>query len=120
MATTLIGAALTDGKHDVMLFADSGKAVRFDENDVRSMGRNARGVRGMMLDREDQRIIAMLVAGGEEQQVLTATENGFGKTHADRRIHPPRPRHQGHDRHPAKSARNGKVVAATLVNPGDE
>ncbi|HNY46001.1 MAG TPA: DNA gyrase subunit A, partial [Casimicrobium sp.] len=74
----LVGAALTDGKHDVMLFADSGKAVRFDENDVRSMGRNARSVRGMMLEK-DQRIIAMLVAENEEQQVLTATENGYGK-----------------------------------------
>jgi DNA gyrase subunit A len=46
----LIGAALTDGQHDVMLFSDGGKAVRFDENDVRPMGRNARGVRGMILE----------------------------------------------------------------------
>lgn len=45
----LIGAAITDGAHDVMLFSDSGKAVRFDENDVRPMGREARGVRGMQL-----------------------------------------------------------------------
>jgi len=114
----LIGAALTDGKHDVMLFADSGKAVRFDENDVRSMGRNARGVRGMMLEK-DQRIIAMLVAGGEEQQVLTATENGFGKR-------TPIIEYTRHGRGTKgmiaiqQSARNGKVVAATLVSPGDE
>ncbi len=114
----LVGAALTDGKHDVMLFADSGKAVRFDENDVRSMGRNARGVRGMMLDK-DQRIIAMLVAGTEEQQVLTATENGFGKR-------TPIIEYTRHGRGTKgmiaiqQSARNGKVVAATLVNPGDE
>ena len=46
----LIGAALTDGQHDVMLFSDGGKAVRFDENDVRPMGRSARGVRGMMIE----------------------------------------------------------------------
>ena len=46
----LIGVAVTDGKHDVMLFSDGGKAVRFDENDVRPMGRDARGVRGMMLE----------------------------------------------------------------------
>jgi DNA gyrase subunit A len=51
----LIGAALTDGKHDVMLFSDGGKAVRFDENDVRPMGRQARGVRGMMLDDGQER-----------------------------------------------------------------
>lgn len=74
----LIGAAITDGQHDVMLFSDSGKAVRFDENDVRAMGREARGVRGMQLE-EGQQVIALLVAGGENQSVLTATENGFGK-----------------------------------------
>ncbi|MDO9157883.1 MAG: DNA gyrase C-terminal beta-propeller domain-containing protein, partial [Burkholderiaceae bacterium] len=86
----LIGAALTDGQHDVMLFSDGGKAVRFDENDVRPMGRNARGVRGMNLD-DGQSVIAMLVAEQDDPQasaegmaqartsVLTATENGFGK-----------------------------------------
>jgi DNA gyrase subunit A len=66
----LIGAALTDGKHDVMLFSDGGKAVRFDEDDVRPMGRSARGVRGMMLE-EGQNVIAMLVAEDETQSVLT-------------------------------------------------
>jgi DNA gyrase subunit A len=114
----LVGAALTDGKHDVMLFADSGKAVRFDENDVRSMGRNARGVRGMMLEK-DQRIIAMLVAENEEQQVLTATENGFGKR-------TPIIEYTRHGRGTKgmiaiqQSPRNGKVVAATLVRKEDE
>ena len=114
----LVGAALTDGKHDVMLFADSGKAVRFDENDVRSMGRNARGVRGMMLEKE-QRIIAMLVAEGEEQQVLCATENGYGKR-------TPIVEYTRHGRGTKgmiaiqQSARNGKVVAATLVTKQDE
>jgi DNA gyrase subunit A len=114
----LVGAALTDGKHDVMLFADSGKAVRFDENDVRSMGRNARGVRGMMLEK-DQRIIAMLVAENEEQQVLTATENGYGKR-------TPIIEYTRHGRGTKgmiaiqQSARNGKVVAATLVRKEDE
>jgi DNA gyrase subunit A len=62
----LIGADLTDGKHDVMLFSDAGKAVRFDENDVRPMGRTARGVRGMMLE-EGQSVIALLVAEDESQ-----------------------------------------------------
>ncbi len=122
----LIGAALTDGKHDVMLFSDGGKAVRFDENDVRPMGRAARGVRGMMLD-EGQGVIAMLVASGEgtehEQSartsVLTATENGFGK----------RTSIAEYTRHGrgtkgmiaiSQSERNGKVVAATLVHEDDE
>jgi DNA gyrase subunit A len=62
----LIGVALTDGKHDVMLFSSGGKAVRFDENDVRPMGRNAHGVRGMSLD-EGQTVISLLVAEDETQ-----------------------------------------------------
>ena len=61
-----------------MLFSSAGKAVRFDENDVRPMGRVAHGVRGMMLDKK-HRVISMLVAEDEEQSVLTATENGYGK-----------------------------------------
>src|SRR5574343_448242 len=71
----LIGAALTDGQHDVMLFSDGGKAVRFDENDVRPLGRQARGVRGMMLE-DGQSVIAMLVAeqdSGEAAAEATRT-----------------------------------------------
>lgn len=114
----LIGAALTDGKHDVMLFSDGGKAVRFDEDDVRPMGRNARGVRGMALE-PGQNVIAMLVAEDETQSVLTATENGYGK----------RTSIVEYTRHGRgtkgmiaiqQSERNGKVVAATLVRPADE
>ena len=69
---------MTDGKHDIMLFSDAGKAVRFDEEDVRPMGRNARGVRGMRL-RDGQKVISLLVAKDEKLTVLTATENGYGK-----------------------------------------
>ena len=114
----LIGAALTDGKHDVMLFSDGGKAVRFDENDVRPLGRAARGVRGMMLE-DGQSVIAMLVAEDETQSVLTATENGYGK----------RTSITEYTRHGRgtkgmiaiqQSERNGKVVAATLVHADDE
>jgi len=114
----LIGAALTDGKHDVMLFSDGGKAVRFDEDDVRPMGRAARGVRGMMLE-DGQSVIAMLVAEDEQQSVLTATENGYGK----------RTSITEYTRHGRgtkgmiaiqQSERNGKVVAATLVHADDE
>ena len=114
----LIGADLTDGKHDVMLFSDSGKAVRFDENDVRPMGRNARGVRGMMLE-ETQTVIALLVAGDETQTVLTATENGYGKR-------TPIGEYTRHGRGTKgmiaiqTTSRNGKVVGAVLVNPTDE
>ena len=114
----LIGAALTDGNHDVMLFSDAGKAVRFDENDVRPMGRTARGVKGMNLD-DDQKVIALLVAGDENQSVLTATENGFGKR-------TPISEYTRHGRGTKgmiaiqTSERNGKVVAATLVSENDE
>ena len=114
----LIGAALTDGKHDVMLFSDSGKAVRFDENDVRPMGRTARGVRGMNLE-DGQQVIALLVAENEQQSVLTATENGFGKR-------TPITEYTRHGRGTKgmiaiqTSERNGKVVAATLVDSTDE
>jgi DNA gyrase subunit A len=114
----LIGAALTDGQHDVMLFSDGGKAVRFDENDVRPMGRNARGVRGMMIE-EGQSVIAMLVAEDEQQSVLTATINGYGKR-------TPIGEYTRHGRGTKgmiaiqQSERNGKVVAATLVHSDDE
>ncbi len=114
----LIGAALTDGQHDVMLFSDGGKAVRFDENDVRPMGRNARGVRGMAID-DTQNVIAMLVAEDEAQSVLTATINGYGKR-------TPISEYTRHGRGTKgmiaiqQTERNGKVVAATLVHTDDE
>jgi DNA gyrase subunit A len=128
----LVGAAITDGKHDVMLFSDAGKAVRFDENDVRPMGRTARGVRGMNLAAQ-QNVIAMLVAPAEAadgaastedgvaapSSVLTATENGFGKR-------TPIAEYTRHGRGTKgmiaiqTSERNGKVVAAALVSPEDQ
>ena len=114
----LIGAAVTDGAHDVMLFSDAGKAVRFDENDVRSMGRTARGVRGMALE-EGQSVIAMLVANGEKLSVLTATEKGYGKR-------TPVTEYTRHGRGTKgmiaiqASERNGKMVAAVLVEESDE
>ena len=114
----LIGAAITDGSHDVMLFSDGGKAVRFDEQDVRPMGRNARGVRGMRL-LEGQSLISLVVAKDPSLTVLTATENGYGK----RTPVADYPRHgrgtQGTISIQA-SERNGKVVAARLVSTTDE
>ena len=119
-----IGAAVTDGQHDVMLFSDAGKAVRFSEGDVRAMGRTARGVRGMALE-EGQKVIAMLVAGDERdsvqtrRSVLTATENGYGKR-------TPLIEHTRHGRGTKgmiaiqSSERNGRMVAAILVEEGDE
>jgi len=114
----LIGAAITDGQHDVMLFSDGGKAVRFAEDEVRPLGRNARGVRGMALE-PGQGVIAMLVAEDETQSVLTASENGYGK----------RTSIVEYTRHGRgtkgmiaiqQTERNGKIVAATLVRADDE
>jgi DNA gyrase subunit A len=114
----LIGVAITDGACDVMLFSDAGKAVRFEEGDVRPMGRNARGVRGMMLE-DGQTVISMLVAQGEDFQVLTATENGYGKRTGIAE-------YTKHGRGTkgmiaiSTSERNGKVIGAVLVKPEDE
>jgi DNA gyrase subunit A len=114
----LVGVALTDGHHDVMLFSDEGKAVRFDEDDVRPMGRGARGVRGMNLAKGGK-VIALLVAEDEAQSVLTATENGYGKR-------TPISEYTRHGRGTQgmiaiqTSERNGKVVAATLASPEEE
>ena len=114
----LVGVAITDGNHDVMLFSDGGKAVRFDENDVRPTGRASRGVIGMRLA-QDQKVMSLLVAEDENQAVLTATENGFGKRS-------PITEYTRHGRGTQgmiaiqTSERNGRVVAATLVNEDDE
>jgi DNA gyrase subunit A len=113
----LVGVAITDGNCNVMLFSDAGKAVRFDENDVRPMGRTARGVRGMMIE-DGQQVLSMLVALGETQSVLTATENGYGKRTAigEYTLHG-----RGTKGMIAiqSSERNGKLVAAVLVDPTD-
>ena len=114
----LIGVAITDGDSDVMLFSDAGKAVRFPEGDVRPMGREARGVRGMNLE-DGQRVIAMLVAKDEELCVLTATENAYGKR-------TPVAEYTRHGRGTKgmiaiqTSDRNGKLVGACLVEESDE
>ena len=114
----LIGAALTDGQHDIMLFSSAGKAVRFAESDVRPMGREARGVRGMNLE-SGQELISMIATADDQAYVLTATENGYGK----------RTLVSEHTRHGrgtkgmiaiADSERNGKVVSACLVQETDE
>jgi DNA gyrase subunit A len=114
----LVGAAITDGSSDVMLFSDAGKTVRFEETDVRPMGRAARGVRGMKLT-EGSRVISMLVADDESKSVLTATENGFGKRTPVAEY----PRHgRGTQGVIAiqTTERNGKLVGAVLVDENDE
>jgi DNA gyrase subunit A len=114
----LVGAALTDGKYDVMLFSSEGKAVRFEESDVRPMGRQATGVRGMRLG-DGQRVVCMLAANNESKGVLTATENGFGKRTALAEY----PRHGRGGQGVISiqtSERNGAVVGSVLVDDNDE
>jgi DNA gyrase subunit A len=114
----LIGAAITDGSHHIMLFSDAGKAVRFEEADVRPMGRAARGVIGMRLP-DAARVVSMLTAADESRTVLTATENGFGKRTpiADYTLHG-----RGTQGMIAiqTNERNGRVVGAVLVEERDE
>jgi DNA gyrase subunit A len=114
----LIGVALTDGTQDIMLFSDAGKAVRFAESEVRAMGRNAAGVRGMRLN-PGQQVISLIAAADESLSVLTATQNGYGK----------RTRISEYTRHGRGtqgmiaiqcSERNGKLVTAQLVSDTDE
>ena len=114
----LVGAALTDGKYDVMLLSSEGKAVRFEEADVRPMGRQATGVRGMKLG-EGQRVVCMLAANDESKSVLTATEHGFGKRTSIAEY----PRHGRGGQGVIAiqiSERNGKVIGAVLVDDNDE
>lgn len=113
---TLVGVAVTDGQQNVLLFSSAGKANCFNETDVRSMGRTAKGVRGIRL-KDDQKVISLIIA--TDGHVLNITENGYGK----------RTRLEEFTRHKRggqgmiaiqTSERNGGVVGATLVNQTDE
>jgi len=117
---SLIGAALTDGAQDVMLFTDAGKVIRFPETDVRAMGRSASGVIGVRLA-EGQTVVSMVVAqdGDNKGDILTASENGYGKrTPLD-----DFPRHgRGGQGVIAlqTTERNGRLVGAVQVTEDDE
>ena len=114
---TLVGAAITDGEADILLVASNGKAARFDERQLRPLGRTARGVRGMLLDDGDR--VLSLITPAPGGYVLTASERGYGKRTAV-------------DEFPRKgrgtqgviaqegSERNGALVAAVQVFSGDE
>lgn len=113
----LIGTAVTDGNSDIMLFSSEGKATRFNESQVRAMGRTARGVRGINLA-GGHRLISLIVPK-EGGRILTVTEHGYGKRTEN-------------DEFPAKgrggkgviamstSSRNGSLVGAVQVWDGDE
>ena len=114
----LIGAGITKGENDIVLVSNHGKAVWFGESDVRSMGRNARGVRGMKLT-DGGEVLSLLIAENDAQSVMVATENGYGK-----RTQLSEFRRSGRGTQGVKaiqvSDRNGQVVGAKLVGDHDE
>ncbi len=113
----LIGAGLTNGHQDIMLFASSGKAIRFSEQDVRPMGRNAAGVRGLKLAGETDEVIALSIIG--EGPIVTATEHGYGKlTPVDE--YPVQGRGGQGVIGIQTSERNGRLIGALQVSPDDE
>ncbi|AKX44289.1 DNA gyrase subunit A [Thiopseudomonas alkaliphila] len=114
---TLIAAAITDGAQDVMLFSDGGKVIRFNERKVRSMGRTARGVRGMRL-LDEQQLISMLIPE-PETQILTASEHGYGKRTVIEEF-PVRGRGGQGVIAMVTNERNGKLVGAIQVLDGEE
>jgi DNA gyrase subunit A len=113
---TLVGVAVTDGQQNVLLFSSDGKAVCFNEEDVRSMGRTASGVRGIRLQ-EGQKVISLIIAA--EGMVLNVTENGFGKRTKLEEFTCHKRGGQGLIAIQT-TARNGAVVGAVLVNDHDE
>jgi DNA gyrase subunit A len=113
----LIGAGITDGSQDIMLFASSGKAIRFSEQDVRPMGRTAAGVRGIRLGDAGDEVIALNIIG--VGAIVTATENGYGKL-TPIEEHPLQGRGGQGVICIQTSERNGRVIGALQVAPEDE
>lgn len=114
----LIGVEITDGEHDIMLFSDAGKVVRFPESHVREMGRTAKGVRGIKLS-EGQKVISLIIVENKESTILTATENGYGKRTAVE-DYPQKSRGGVGVISIQVSERNGAVVGAVAVENEDE
>jgi len=112
----VVNVEITDGKKQIMLFADSGKSIRFHEKDARPMGRVSQGVRGMRLDK-NQKVISLLVI--DEGNIITATENGFGKQTKTEEFSIQRRGGKGVIAIQT-SERNGKVIGANQVNENDE
>jgi DNA gyrase subunit A len=115
----LVGVDITDGSKHIILCSSSGKAIRFDENDVRPMGRNAAGVRGIRLPEGAGEEVISLIIADAEGAVLVASENGYGKR-------TPISDFPAHGRGGQGvialqvTERNGRVVGALLVRPDDE
>ena len=114
----LIGVSLTDGNHAIVLVTQDGMSIRFDESETREMGRTARGVRGIRLDKSDQ-VVGMVTSNDETETLLVVTENGYGKRTS---LEEYRQQSRG-----GKGVitikttrRNGIVVAVKVVNNDDE
>jgi DNA gyrase subunit A len=114
----LIGVEITDGDHDIMLFSNTGKVVRFPESHVRATGRTAKGVRGIRLNK-DQNVISLIIVENKEVTILTATENGYGKRTAVE-DYPQKSRGGVGVISIQVSERNGNVVGAVSVENDDE
>jgi DNA gyrase subunit A len=112
----LVGVSLTTGNNEIMLFSSGGKAIRFHEDEVRAMGRDATGVRGIKLA-DDQQLIALIVVG--EGHILTASENGYGKL-TPLEDYPPHGRGGQGVIALQTTDRNGNTVAALQVSAVDE
>ena len=115
----LIGAQLTDGNYEVILVSHNGNSIRFNESDVRSMGRATRGVRGIRLSSEDDYVVDMVCSADENDSLLVVTENGYGKRTA---LSAYRSQKRGGVGLTAikRSTRNGAIVSAKLVADPDE
>lgn len=113
----LVGTTITDGEKDIVLFSSNGKAARFDEQQVRSMGRVSRGVRGIRL--QDGHSVISMVVPAENGKVLTVSENGFGKR-TDVNDFPTKGRGSQGVIAMQTSDRNGKLVGAVQVLDGEE
>ncbi|PZN26580.1 MAG: DNA gyrase subunit A, partial [Proteobacteria bacterium] len=113
----LVGVDITDGAKHIVLCSSGGKAIRFEENDVRPMGRNAAGVRGIRLPPGEE-VISLIVLGAEGM-ILTASENGYGKLTPVEEF----PLHgRGGQGVIAlqTTERNGRMVGALQISPDDE
>ena len=113
----LVGVTITDGTQDILMLSDAGKAVRFKEEDVRAMGRTARGVRGIKLQ-DNQKVISLIVPE-EGGTILTASQRGYGKRTLVSEF-PTKGRGTQGVIAMVTSERNGALVGAVQVFDGDE
>ena len=113
----LVGTSITTGSNDLMLVSDAGKAVFFNEKDARPLGRDTRGVKGITLEK-DQSVISLIMPDNNNQ-ILTVSENGFGKRS---KVDQFRKTKRGAKGVIAMqlSERNGKLIAANEVTENDQ